>query len=185
MSPKKGRITGGVMMKRIVSVVLAVIMVLAMSSSVFAASKVNSNNAAQNIALKNAKLSKSQVQQIRVKYDREDGEYDVKFVRKSNGSKFDFEIRKSNGRIIEKSIDYKYKRNSSRKKVGKVAAQKAAAKAAAVKLSVVQRGKCRYEYDDGEGIYEVEFRNGNYKYDIEILAPTGKVIDYNWEYRGR
>lgn len=172
-------------MKRIVSVVLAVIMVMAMSSSVFATSKIGSNNAAQNVALKNAKLSKSQVTQLRVKYDRGDGEYDVKFVRKSNGAKYDYEIRKSNGRIIEKSIDYKYKRNNSKKKVGKVAAQKAAAKIAAVNLAVVQKGKCKYEYDDGEGIYEVEFRNGNYKFDIEILAPTGKVIDYNWEYKGR
>lgn len=170
-------------MKRIVSVVLAVIMVMAMSSSVFAAGA--SSNSAQNIALKNAKLTKAQVTNLRVKYDYDDGEYDVKFVRKSNGAKYDYEIRKSNGRIVEKSIDYKYKRNNSKKKVGKVAAQKAAARAAAVRLGVVQKGKCKYEYDDGEGIYEVEFRNGNYKYDIEILAATGKLIDYNWKYTGR
>lgn len=170
-------------MKRLVSVVLAVIMVMAMSSSVFAAG--TSSKGAQKIALKNAKLTKAQVKSIIVKYDKKDGEYDVKFVRKSNGAKYDYEIRKSNGRIIEKSIDYKYKRNNSRKKVGKAAAQKAAARIAAVKLGVVQKGNCKYEYDDGEGIYEVEFRNGNYKFDIEILAPTGKVIDYNWEYKGR
>lgn len=172
-------------MKRMVSIVLAVIMVLAMSGSAFAAAKVSSNNAAQKVALKNAKLSKSQVSKLRIKYDRDDGEYDVKFVRKSNGAKYDYEIRKSSGRILEKSIDYKYKRNTSKKKVGKAAAQKAAAKAAGVKTSVVKKGKCKYEYDDGKGVYEVEFRNGKYKYDIEILAPTGKVIEYSWSYRGR
>jgi len=170
-------------MKRLVSVVLAVIMVMAMSSSVFAASV--DTNGAQSIALKNAKLTKAQVKNLKVKYDRDDAEFDVKFVRKSDGAKFSYEIRKSNGKIYDKSIDYKYKRNSSRKKIGQLAAQKKAAKSAGVSLAVVKNGKCKYEYDDGEGIYEVEFRNGKYKYEIEILAPTGKVTDYSWEYKGR
>ena len=172
-------------MKRLLSIAIAMIMVLAMSSSAFAAAKVTSNSAAQKIALKNAKLSKSQVKSIRVKYDSEDGDYDVKFIKKSNGSKYDFEIRKSNGRIFEKSIDYKYKRSTSRKKVGTATAQKTAAKKAGVKLGVVKNGRCKYEYDDGEGIYEVSFKKGKYKYDIDIQAPTGKVIDYSWEYTGR
>lgn len=172
-------------MKRLVSIAIAMIMVLAMSSSAFAAAKVTSNAAAQKIALKNAKLSKSQVKSIKVKYDREDGTYDVKYIRKSNGSKFDYEIRKSNGRILEKSIDYKYKRNTSKKKVGTAAAQKRAAKAAKVKLNTVKKGRCKYEYDDGEGIYEVTFKNGKYKYDIDIQAATGYLIDYSWEYTGR
>lgn len=52
-------------MKRLVSIAIAMIMVLAMSSSAFAAAKVTSNAAAQKIALKNAKLSKSQVKSIK------------------------------------------------------------------------------------------------------------------------
>lgn len=172
-------------MKRFVSIAIALIMVLAMSSSAFAASKVTSNAAAKKIALKNAKLSEAQVKSIKVKYDREDKVYDVKYIRKSNGSKFDFEIRRSNGRIFEKSIDYKYKRTASRKKVGTLAAQKRAAKAAKVKLNTVKKGRCKYEYDDGEGIYEVTFKNGKYRYDIDIQAATGYLIDYSWEYTGK
>jgi hypothetical protein len=42
-------------------------------------------------------------------------------------------------------------------------------------------GTCKYEYDDGKGTYEIKFRNGNYSYEVEILAPTGKVIEYNWK----
>lgn len=170
-------------MKRLVSVVLAVIMVLAMSSSVFAAG--TSSESAQKIALKNAKLTKAQVKNLKVKYDYDDREYDVKFIRKKDGAKFSYEIRKSSGRIYDKSVDYKYKRNSSKKKIGKLAAQKKAAKKAGVSLAAVKKGKCKYEYDDGEGTYEVEFRNGKYKYEVDILAPTGKVIDYSWEYKGR
>lgn len=172
-------------MRKVMRLVVALVMVMAMSASAFAVSKVSSNSAAQNLALKNAKLTKAKVSNLRVKYDRRDGEYDVKFVRKSNGAKYDYEIRKSNGMITEKSIDFKHKRNSSRKKIGKAAAQSAAARAAGVKVAVVKKGKCAYDYDDGKGVYEVEFRNGKYKYEIEILAPTGQLIEYSWEYTGR
>ena len=170
-------------MRKVMRLVVALVMVMAMSASAFAADI--TANSAKSIALKNAKLTAKKVTRMSVKLDHEDGVYEVKFRNKKNGNVYDYEIAAATGKIVEKSVDYKYKRNSSRKKVGKAAAQKAAARIAAVKLGVVQKGKCKYEYDDGEGIYEVEFRNGNYKFDIEILAPTGKVIDYNWEYKGR
>lgn len=170
-------------MKRLISIVLAAIMVLAMSSSVFAASM--NSTSAQNKALKNARLTKSQVTGLRTKLDRKDRRYDVDFRSKKNGAKFSYEIGQKNGRIYEKSIDYRYKRNYSKKKISKAAAQAAASKMSGVRLSVVKRGKCKYEYDDGEGIYEVEFRNGLYKYEIDIQAPTGKAIEYSWEYKGR
>lgn len=171
------------MRKRLISIVLTLIMVMTMTSGVFAAGKTSKN--AEQIALKNAKLAKKQISRLSVKFDRKDGEYDVKFVNKKNGARYSYEIRKANGRITEKSINYKHKRNTSRKKISKLAAQKVAARATGVKLAVVQKGKCKYEYDDGEGVYEVEFRNGNYKYDVEIQAPTGKVKEHSWEYRGR
>lgn len=166
-------------MKRLTRIALALIMVMAMSVSAFAANITAST--AQKTALKNAKLSTKKVKYLRVKYDREDGVYEVKFTKKKNGAKYEFEISASNGKIVEKSIDYKYKRNRSRKKISRNKAMKKAAKAAGVKLAVVKRGSCKYEYDDGKGTYEIKFRNGNYYYDIEILAPTGKVIDYNWK----
>lgn len=170
-------------MTRITSVIIALLMLLAMSSSVFAAGI--TSKSAQSKALKNAKLTKAKVYNLKTKYDKGDRCFDVKFNRNKDKAKFEYEIRKTDGKIVEKSIDYRYKRNSSRKKIGKLAAQKAAAKASGVRLSVVKKGKCKYEYDDGEGIYEVEFRNGKYKYEIEILAPTGKITDYSWEYKGR
>ena len=170
-------------MKRLVSVLLAAVMVLSMSIGAFGATKTSTN--AESIALKNAKLSKAQVKSLKVKYDKGDGEYEVKFVSKKNGAKYEYEIRKSSGRITEKSIDYKYKKDRSKKQVGKAKALAAAAKASGVKLAVVKTGKCKYEYDDGEGTYEVKFRNGNYKYEIEIQAATGKVTEYSWEYKGR
>ena len=170
-------------MKRLISVVLAVIMVMAMSSSVFAAG--TTAKTAEKTALKNAGLSKSQVTGLRTKYDRDDRRFEVDLRRKSNNAKYSYEISPTNGKIYEKSIDYRYKRNSSKKKISKAAAIRAAAKASNININVVKKGICKYEYDDGEGIYEVKFRNGLFKFDIDILAPTGKVIEYSWERTGR
>ena len=156
-------------MKRLISVLLAAVMVAAMSSSVFAAGM-----SAQDIALRNAKLTKSQVKNLRTEYDHEDGI-----------SKYSYEIGSRNGKIYERSIDYKYKRSYSRDKVGQSAARKAASKKSGVRLAAVKKGICSYDYDDGEGFYEIKFRSGKYKYDIEVQAPTGKVTEYKWEYMGR
>ena len=169
--------------RRALSIVIAVIMVMAMSVSAFAAG--TSSNGARNIALKNAKLTKSQVKNLKVKYDRKDADYDVKFIRKSNGAKYDYEIRKSNGKITEKSIEYKVKKNKSKKKIGKTAAFKKASKMSGVRLAAVKKGRCKYDYDDGQGVYEVKFRNGKYVYEIEIQAATGTALEYSWEYKAR
>lgn len=151
-----------------------------MSSSVFAAGM-----SAQDIALRNAKLTKSQVKNLRTEYDHEDGIYEVDFRSKKNGAKYSYEIGSRNGKIYERSIDYKYKRSYSRDKVGQSAARKAASKKSGVRLAAVKKGICSYDYDDGEGFYEIKFRSGKYKYDIEVQAPTGKVTEYKWEYMGR
>ena len=49
-------------------------------------------------------------------------------------------------------------------------------------MKVIKKGTCKYEYEKNEGTYEVKFRSGKYKYDYEVLAPTGKVIEYEKKY---
>ena len=53
-----------------------------------------------------------------------------------------------------------------------------------IKLSVIKKGTCTYEYDDGKGTYEVKFQKGSWRYDYEVLAPVGKIIDYEMKYVG-
>ena len=166
-------------MRRVTRLVVALIMVMAMSASVFAADITAGK--AKSIALKNSKLSAKKATRMSVKHDREDGVFEVKFRSKKNGAKYEYEIAAATGKIVEKSVDYKYKKNRSRKKIGRTKAMKKAAKHAGVKLAVVKSGRCKYEYDDGKGTYEIKFRQGNYSYEVEILAPTGKVIEYNWK----
>ncbi len=170
-------------MRRLTTIVLALMMVMAMSASVFAAG--TTSKTAEKTALRNAKLSKGQVYGLRVKYDREDREYDVEFRNRKNKAKYSYGIAAGDGKIIEKSIEYQLRRNSSREKIGRAAAYRAAAKASGVKLATVKSGICRYEYDDGEGTYEVRFRSGRYRYEIEMLAPNGKIKEISWEMTGR
>ena len=170
------------MKKRMLSALIAAVMVLAMSATAFAGSF--SANDALKKALRNAGLSKSKVKHIEKEYDREDNVYEIEFVKKSNKAEFEYEVAADTGKIIKRSIDYKLKRNTSKKKIGKTKARKIAAKRAGVKLSVVKKGTCRYEYDDRKGTYEVKFSNGGKYYEIDILAPNGKIDEYEWKLAG-
>ena len=84
--------------------------------------------------------------------------------------------------IRDRSVDYVYKHNYSKKKIGKLAAQKKVAKFSGIKLSVIKKGTVKFERDDGEGKYEVKFRKGNYRYDYDVLAPNGKIMEYERDY---
>ena len=90
---------------------------------------------------------------------------------------------KKTGRIVEKDVDFVYARNSSRAKIGKKAAITKVAKISGIARRIVKSGTCRYQYDDGKGTYEVKFITGNYKYEYELLAPNGKLIEISKKYR--
>ena len=174
-------------MKRRMNIVMAMFAALAlimtMSVSVFAGS-VSSGDDALTIALKNAKLKKSQVKLIETDYEKDDNAYEVEFTKKKNGAEYDYEINADTGKVVKKSIEYRYKRNSSHKKIGKTAARKKVAKYSGISYKVIKTGTCYYEYDDGKGIYEIRFTKGSRIYECEVLAPTGKVIEYEWKATG-
>jgi len=171
-------------MKRRVNIALtllaALAMVMTMSAAAFA-DAITSNDAALKKALKNAGLRKTEVTRIDVEYDREDDVYEVEFKQKSDGRKYDYEIAAASGKIIKKSVDYKYKRNSSHRKIGKTAARKKVAKFSGISYKIICTGTCSYEYDDRQGTYEVKFTKGSRKYEYDVLAPTGKIIEYEWK----
>ena len=161
----------------------ALAMVMTMSASAFAASITNSTDAL-NIALKNSKLKKSQVKLIETSYENDENTYEVEFTKKKNGAEYNYEIAADTGKIIEKSVEYRVKRNSSHKKIGKTAARKKVAKFLGISYKTVKAGTCYYEYDDGKGVYEVRFTKGSRNYECEVLAPTGKILEYSWKVTG-
>ena len=176
-------------MKKSRNIILALFTALAllmtMSVSVFAGA-ISSNDAALKTALKNAKLKKSKVKHIEVDYDNDDGKavYEVEFTKKSNGKEYSYEITADTGTIVKKSIEYRYKKYSSHKEIGKKAARKKVAKFSGISYKIISKGTCTYEYDDRKGTYDVKFTNGDRVYDCEVLAPTGKIIEYEWKVNG-
>ena len=64
--------------------------------------------------------------------------------------------------------------------ISKTAARKKVAKFSGISYKIISNGTCRYEYDDGEGTYEVRFKRNGRSYEYDVLAPTGKVIGYEW-----
>lgn len=164
-------------MKKLVIILAAAMATMAFSATAFAAT--SSASDALAVALKDAGLSKSKVMLVETDVDRTSIE--VEFVKKSNKAKYEYEIAKGSGVILEKSVDYAYKHNASKAKIGKKAALKKVAKVSHIKYSVVKRAKCTYKYKKNEGKYKVTFRYKGYKYEYELLAPTGKIIEWEKE----
>lgn len=54
---------------------------------------------------------------------------------------------------------------------------------AGVSSSAATFRKAYKDYDDGIAVYEIEFVAGDYEYDFEISASSGKVRDYDRDYR--
>ena len=168
-------------MRRIGIGVLTVIMMVGMSTTVFGASSI-SESEALDIALNSAGLTKAKAKNIEV--EKEKNHYDVEFDKKSNSAEYNFEIAANDGKIWEKSVEYKYKKNKSKKKIGKTKARKIVAKASNTSYNVVKKGTCKYTYKEKEGKYKVKFRTTNYKYEYELQAPNGKIIEWEYEYTG-
>ena len=168
-------------MKKIMTIGIAIVMVLSMGAVSFAAAGISSKEAVK-IALKNAHLTKAKVSNLETDYEK--GKHEVEFTKKSNKAEYDYDISKG-GKILKKGIDYKYKKDHSKEKIGKDAARKKAAKASGVSFKIVKQGICRYDYDhdDREGSYKVKFKKGNYRYEVEILAPTGAIMEFEKKYR--
>ena len=140
---------------------------------------------AKSIALKNAKLTKGKVRAYKMEFDDEERVYEIEFIKKKNRAEYEYEIASTNGKILKKSVDYKYKKSRSKKKIGKVKARKKVAKFTKTKYSIVKRGTCKFDYERYGSTYDVKFKKGKYKYDCEVLARNGKVIEMSYEYIGR
>lgn len=131
------------------------------------------------IALKDAKLTKAQVSQIET--ERDGTNIEVEFVYKKKKTRFEYEISPSNGRILSKEVEYAYKHNASKAKIGKKPALKKVAKHSGIPCSVVKKACCTYKYKKHEGTYKIKFRYKGYQYEYKLLAPTGRIIEWEKE----
>ncbi len=110
----------------------------------------------------------------------------------SSGAYYKFKVR-----AVNEALGYKYYgdfedikvktksagTSSSSGDIGKTKAKQIALNKAGVSASNAEFIKAYLDYDDGVRIYDIEFYAGDYEYEFEINARTGKIYDYDKEYR--
>ncbi len=142
--------------------------------------------AAKQKALDDAGVKAEDAVFLKAYYDSDDivPHYDVKF--EENGYEYEYEIKASDGTVLEKDVDKERKPvNSapasdeyiSEDKAKSIAFDHASVKAADVKFS-----KAELDRDDLIVHYDVEFVSGKYEYEYEINAKSGKVIASDKEF---
>ena len=142
---------------------------------------------AREIALDHAGLTSSQATFVRVQLEYDDGRwtYEVEFY--SGATEYDYDIDAYTGAILSYDHDAEYYTPSaggqSGSYIGEAKAREIALERAGVSESQVWGYKCELDRDDGLWKYEVEFRSGNYEYELEINAVTGAVLSYerDWD----
>lgn len=142
--------------------------------------------AAKQKALADAGVKAEEAVFVKAYYDADDivPHYDVKF--EANGYEYEYEIKASDGKVIEKDVDREVKHvNKPSKQEEYISADKAKAIAyehASVKAADVKFSKAELDRDDLIAHYEVEFVAGNFEYEYEINAESGKVIASDKEF---
>lgn len=143
---------------------------------------------AKIIALDHAGFKESDVKNLTVKKDTDDGSihFDVEFFK--GDYEYDYEVDAETGKIVDYSKEKEVVKTSSTsattkpattKTISKSKAQSIALNHAKLKKSEVTGLQVSLDTDDGRTYYEVDFRKGNVEYDYEIDAETGKIIEWD------
>ncbi len=143
---------------------------------------------AKSIALKDTGLKTSEVTFVKAKLDNDDGKmvYDIEFY--SGNVEYDYEIDAMSGEILSKDTDIEnYTISQKNNKIQNMVksdssislkkAKSIALKDAGLKTSEVSFIKTKLDNDDGKKVYDIEFYRGNVKYEYEIDAMSGEVLD--------
>lgn len=144
-------------------------------------------DAALTLACENAGVSTSDLTQYKVKFDSDDGVmvYDVEFtVGDTSGAyvEYEYEINALTGDIV--SFEQENKGSSGKDQpstsmIDAYAAQEAALNHAGLTASQVTSLSAKLDGEDG--VYDVDFKYDNTKYEYEIDAYTGAVVSCETE----
>lgn len=147
------------------------------------------------IALKHAGVSRSDARFDDVELDSDDsvryweiefkvGNYEYEYdILASNGKITDVEREKSDeDKVQEKKLEVKKEPVKISSQLTKEEAIAIALKHAGVSRDSVEFDDVELDTDDGVKYWEVEFESGNYEYEYDIHATSGKVLDYEVEY---
>lgn len=145
---------------------------------------------AKEIAFNHAAVKESDVKNLKVTLDTDDGisYYEVEFH--VDSTEYDYEIHAQNGSILSHDTDRvedKEDLNSSNgsvstKLISEAEAKKIALSHAGVKESEVKNYTIHLDQDDATYEYEIEFYVGSKEYDYSIHAQTGAILDTDTDY---
>lgn len=137
---------------------------------------------AKNNALTDAGVSASAVTFTKVKLDHDDGifVYDIEFY--TTGHEYEYEIDASTGAILDKEVEALEtapKQQDTGSYIGVEKAKSIALGHAGV--SDVTYTKAKLENEDGQAVYEIEFRKDGAEYEYTIRATDGTILEYDLE----
>ena len=167
-------------MKKIILLVLITLAMVGCSNDV----KAITLEEAQDIALKevDGKI-------LKAKEDRDDGVRYYDFTIITDSEKYEVEVDAESGKVLKMEKDDDYVGTTTNQIDGTVTPNEPTTTALTIeeaqKIALDKVGggyltKTELDYDDDDGIkkYEIEIKNGNKEYDLEINADTGEIIKY-------
>lgn len=125
------------------------------------------------------KLAKKQVKNASVTSimrKHSDGIDIYKVKMKTSKKKYELKFHARTGKVLE--YEWKLVTKKSKSYIGEE-------KAKAIALEKVGSGtviKVDFDYDDGVPVYEVDILNGEFEYEVEIHAKTGKILKFEMEH---
>ena len=178
-------------LKKLSSLALSLLLVFTLCLTASAADI--SSEKAGIIALSDAGFASSEVSYLKVKAEYENGAkvFDVSFITfNGDGSytEYDYEIKASDGRILEKDIDKERSKNqqvpiAGNNDIGAEQAKRIALEYFGVTAEDARCFRVEKDYDDGRSLYEVEFcKPYTEKYSCEVASSNGLVKDAEKEY---
>ena len=144
-----------------------------------------SEDEAKTIALSDAGVKESDLTNIRITQDQDDGVsvYDVEFY--IGNKEYDYEIDASNGTIRSQDTDIEddFLNSSSDESTSSVISQKEATKAVLSKVEGATEQNVRISFDteDGRQVYEGEIHYNGTEYEFELNAKTGDILEWSKE----
>ena len=144
---------------------------------------------AKQIAFNRAGVSASQVKNLKVELDTDDGRaiYEIEFD--ANGYEYDVDVDAVNGNVVDFDKDVIDDDDDEPKPtpapagdyIGAERAKKIAFNRAGISAGQAEELEVELEREGGRMVYTVEFKAGGYEYEVEIDALTGEILDYDVE----
>ena len=164
--------------KKIVSVILACLMLMSIgATAAFAANSIGEAKA-KEIAFNRAGITADKAQFVTCKFDYENGiaVYEVEFY--FDKAEYDCDVNAKTGAVLKfkKEVAGVNVPDPDAAYIGKVKAKEIAFSNAGVKEADAKKVKVEFDYDDGIAKYEVDFHCNKFDYEYEIDALNGNIL---------